>query len=323
MTKRFSLSLLLAILLSINGCSKKILNNASSNDLILESKLSFSPIVTLKVIDGWEIDTLENGLIHYQFSNYLDNQNAKQFVNVIEVDLKNPNYNLEFVRLDNQDTLSSVAYNRDAVAAINATYEMDATFVKSNGTVYSSISLDKDNLRFWKHEGALFYNQEDDFKIQYGTKESYSVSTYLNVFSGSPMLIDNYKNVGEEFIGKVSDLNLNNLDYEDYRRHQGVRHPRTVIALTENNKLLLVTIDGRFPESAGMTAKESTQFLAYYFRPQYALNMDGGGSTTMYLKNKGYKGIVNYPTDNNIRDHYGQRKLRTFILVKSNNSKLN
>src|SRR5690606_31268971 len=96
--------------------------------------------------------------------------------------------------------------------------------------------------------------------------------------------------------------------------------PRTAVALTEDKKLLLVTIDGRFPESAGMTAKEVTQFLANYFTPQHALNMDGGGSTTMFIKDKGFKGVVNYPTGNEKRDHYGQRLLRTFILVKKKNN---
>src|SRR5690606_29584394 len=238
---------------------------------------------------------------------YVQTQSANQFVNVVEVDLTNPEYELEFVILGSQDTLSAVANSRGAIAAINGTYEFDASYIKSNGTVYSSITLEPGHLRYWKHEGALFYNAGQDFKIEYGTKESYSQSQYLNIFSGAPMLIDNYKKVGEDFIGDVTGINLNSLDYEDYRRHQGVRHPRTIVALTENKKLLLVTIDGRFSQSAGMTAKESTQFLANYFEPQYALNMDGGGSTTMFVKDKGFKGVVNYPTDNGERNHYGQR----------------
>lgn len=59
----------------------------------------------------------------------------------------------------------------------------------------------------------------------------------------------------ETFIGDITGINLNSLDGEDYRRHQGVRHPRTAVALTEQNKLLLVTVDGRAGLAAGMTAK--------------------------------------------------------------------
>lgn len=132
------------------------------------------------------------------------------------------------------------------------------------------------------------------------------------------MLIDNYKPVGATFVGDLSNLKIEDLAYEDYRRHQGVRHPRTAIALTRSKKVLLVTIDGRSVNSAGMTAKEVTEFLCEYFNPRYALNLDGGGSTTMYIKDSGKSltDVVNYPTDNKRYDHYGQRGVITHILVK-------
>ena len=308
----------LTIVAPLGGCSKKLLDNSEFGNLLPELQEPQPPVTheTLKDKDGWISDTLDNGLIHYQFAKYIQTQTANQFVNVMELDLTNPDYELEFVSLGDRDTLSAVAEARGAIAAINGTYEIEASYIKVNGNVVSPVTLTEGHLRFWKHEGAISYNAGQDLTIGYGTKESYAQSPYLNIFSGSPMLIDDYKRVGEDFIGDVTGINLNSLDYEDYRRHQGVRHPRTAVALTEDNKLLLVTIDGRFTESAGMTAKEVTQFLTNYFAPQYALNMDGGGSTTMFVKDKGYKGVVNYPTDNGVRNHYGQRLLRTFILVK-------
>ena len=70
--------------------------------------------------------------------------------------------------------------------------------------------------------------------------------------------------------------------------------------------------------AAGMTAKELTGFINRYFEPQNALNIDGGGSTTMYVKNSNLSttDVVNYPCDNGKYDHYGQRSVRTFILIK-------
>lgn len=311
-----------AIVAPMSGCSKKLLDNSEFAGMLPEIKEPEPSVTheTLKDKDGWAIDTMDNGLIHYQFSKYIQTQTANQFVNVVELDLSNPEYELEFVTLGDRDTLSAVAEDQFAVVGINATYELDASFIKANGNVTSAVTLPEGHLRFWKHEGAISYNAGQDLSIGYGTKESYAASSYLNIFSGSPMLIEDYKRVGEDFIGDVTGINLNSLDYEDYRRHQGVRHPRTAVALTEDNKLLLITIDGRFDESAGMTAREVTQFLANYFEPQYALNMDGGGSTTMYIQNKGHKGVVNYPTDDGVRNHYGQRLLRTFILVKKKNA---
>ena len=45
-------------------------------------------------------------------------------------------------------------------------------------------------------------------------------------------------------------------------------------------------------KAEGMSAKEVTLFLKKHFNPQYALNMDGGGSTTMYVKGKGKKQML-------------------------------
>jgi len=54
-----------------------------------------------------------------------------------------------------------------------------------------------------------------------------------------------------------------------------------------------VTVDGRNPSiSLGMTFAELTN-LAQKLNLVYALNLDGGGSTTMVVKGK----IVNHPSD--------------------------
>jgi exopolysaccharide biosynthesis protein len=79
-------------------------------------------------------------------------------------------------------------------------------------------------------------------------------------------------------------------------------------------------VDGRRPGKAeGMTAKELTMFLKKHFAARWALNMDGGGSSTMCIKGKGAPNtnVVNYPTDNNREDHYGQRSVCTHLIVKT------
>lgn len=320
----FRILLLIAFINSSFSC-EKIKDNSLYDNFFPEVKepTPTTPVIrteTLKDKTGWEIDTIDNSLIYYSFQNYVQSQTANQFVNVVEYDLSSNDYDLKFVQLGYSEVLSKVAEQYGAVAGINATYELDASFIKTDGVIRNNITIDNSDLRGWKFEGAIFYNQGTDMKISYGTKSEYENSPYQNIFSGSPILIDDYKKVGEDFVGDISGVDLNSLDYEDYRRHQGVRHPRTAYALTENNKLLLITIDGRFPESAGMTAKEVTQFTSKYFEPQYALNMDGGGSTTLYVKGGKENGVVNYPTDNGIRDHDGERKRSNFILIIPKNT---
>lgn len=70
----------------------------------------------------------------------------------------------------------------------------------------------------------------------------------------------------------------------------GGRNPRTAIGYTKDNHFIIVTADGREGSSIGLTLKE----LAYYMQKLgcvNAMNLDGGGSTVMYVK--GY--IANKP----------------------------
>ena len=60
-----------------------------------------------------------------------------------------------------------------------------------------------------------------------------------------------------------------------------------------------------------------------WFNPQYALNMDGGGSTTLCVKGEGDPDthVVNYPcndvSDKNMRDHTHERQRDVhFVIVK-------
>ena len=47
-----------------------------------------------------------------------------------------------------------------------------------------------------------------------------------------------------------------------------------------------------------------------------AINLDGGGSTTLWINNYMGNGVVNYPTDNKKWDHEGQRKVANVVLLK-------
>jgi len=71
------------------------------------------------------------------------------------------------------------------------------------------------------------------------------------------------------------------------------RHPRTAAGLRPDGHILLVTVDGRRPErSVGMTIAELAALLAELGAVE-AINMDGGGSTTMVVRDK----VVNGPSD--------------------------
>ncbi len=63
------------------------------------------------------------------------------------------------------------------------------------------------------------------------------------------------------------------------------RNPRTGIGIHANGKVMLVTVDGRQEKSVGMTPVEFAQ-LFQYLGATSALNLDGGGSTTMWVRGR-------------------------------------
>ena len=68
------------------------------------------------------------------------------------------------------------------------------------------------------------------------------------------------------------------------------KNPRTAIGYTENNEFIMVTVDGREQSSVGMTLGELAR-LMQSFGCTNAMNLDGGGSSVMYVDGQ----IVNNP----------------------------
>lgn len=281
---------------------------------------------------AWKKNSLKSWLVHYQFEGFYQPYNSGQVVNVLDIDLNNSESRIIFADTRPSDSLSSVVQKiPHALAAVNGTYYeivkneedpadlLSSSFFKSGNKINIEVTVPEGHQLFWKHEGAFYYDPaEQSSGIIYGDNTVYRALPYANVISGSPMLIFDYKPVGETF-AKPQEKPLDSLNYEDPDRHQGVRHPRTAIARTENNHILLITVDGRAEKAAGMSAKELTSFIRRWFNPKDALNLDGGGSTTMWIKDSAVSktGVINYPTDDKKFDHYGQRKIRNSLVVTS------
>jgi exopolysaccharide biosynthesis protein len=83
------------------------------------------------------------------------------------------------------------------------------------------------------------------------------------------------------------------------------KHPRTAVAKLKDGKFLMVTVDGRSEESGGMSLYQLADFLLEMGATD-AMNLDGGGSTTMFAGGK----VVNKPSDQT-----GERKVSDAILV--------
>lgn len=84
----------------------------------------------------------------------------------------------------------------------------------------------------------------------------------------------------------------------------GWRHPRTCVGKKEDGTIVFMTVDGRQESSKmyGMTYEELSAALTYYGCVE-AYNLDGGGSTTMIIRNEyGDFDVVNSPSDGSERN---------------------
>jgi exopolysaccharide biosynthesis protein len=110
----------------------------------------------------------------------------------------------------------------------------------------------------------------------------------MDVLGGSPVMMDE----GEVVI-------------EPCDAYVCKRHPRTGVGVTADGDILLVTADGRQADSNGLTIVQFA-FLMKWLGATEAINLDGGGSTTMVLKDK----IINVPSDPS-----GEREVSSALLI--------
>jgi hypothetical protein len=83
------------------------------------------------------------------------------------------------------------------------------------------------------------------------------------------------------------------------------RHPRTAVARLKDGKFLFLTADGRTEQSAGLGLEDLAAYLVELGAIE-AINLDGGGSTTMFVNGK----LVNQPSDKE-----GERKVSDALVV--------
>ncbi len=115
----------------------------------------------------------------------------------------------------------------------------------------------------------------------------------------------------EDIVAGIPQLVKNgavNVTWEQERTSRSfvdTRHPRTAVARLKDGRILLITVDGRSESSGGIGLYDLAALLIE-FGAVDAMNLDGGGSTTMVLNGS----VVNKPSDKE-----GERKVSDALLV--------
>ncbi|MGB3965414.1 MAG: phosphodiester glycosidase family protein, partial [Planctomycetota bacterium] len=89
------------------------------------------------------------------------------------------------------------------------------------------------------------------------------------------------------------------------------RHPRSAVGLRADGSVVLLAIDGRTGMATGTTFEETAHVLQELGCVD-AVNLDGGGSTTLWVAGLG---VQNFPCDNKRYDHDGERAVANALLL--------
>ena len=228
---------------------------------------------------------------------------ANQFISYIEIKRKG---NAPIFAFGNEvkvkKTTSDFAKELGAIAAINGTFFDVANggsvdFIKINGTVIKQNIFGKDAKRARHQETAIVIDDKGNLALKKWDKTpnwENNLTEKDGMVSG-PLLLFNKK--------------VEELDTTSFTK---LRHPRTAIGIKANGKVILLTVDGRQENSAGMSLNELTKTMRWLGCVS-AINLDGGGSTTLWVKDTG---VINYPSDNKKWDHEGERKVANVVFLK-------
>ncbi|MBU5436711.1 phosphodiester glycosidase family protein [Tissierella sp. MSJ-40] len=262
--------------------------------LINDGEVISSPIEMAYALPTFFIDTLNKGNITYldrRMAAINENTGKQVLINTINkvtqnfdtVTLLNKHWGTKSIGTRFHKDLVEVVVENDIVTDVRVGKE--AVNIPQNGYILA--------VRGEKQEGLLGFSVGDPVKLD--------ITTTPN--------IENIKFAigGGSIILKDGELSLTNINIKG-------NEPRTGIGINkEGDQLLLVTIDGRDSSFKGVS-QEMFGALLKELGAYNALNLDGGGSTTMAVKpaNEEKAKVVNKPSDG------GERSVVNGVGVISN-----
>ena len=272
--------------------------------LLFAVSAAYSQTDSLVVVNAeWQSKKINRGI---KLKTYCFNKNlfnANQNVTILEVKPGRRNkIDLAFEPEKLKKT-SQFGQEANAIAAINGTFfdvrnGGSVDYIRSNGVMINRSRPDKNQKRTFHQRAAIAL---DNGRISIchwdGTKNWEDNLRGEDIMVTGPALITNSRRVRIDSISFAV-----------------ARHPRSAVAI-KGKKVLLVTVDGRNENSAGMNLFELADLLKWLEADQ-AINLDGGGSTTLWVNSEPGNGVINYPSDNKKWDHEGERKVANVLLVK-------
>jgi exopolysaccharide biosynthesis protein len=261
----------------------------------------FSQIPGFKKIK-WEKERIAPGLV-WKSSRPVLYDTLSQNINILEINLRKRKVALSYNPSRNVK-LSDQVENSKALAAVNGGFFNikeggSVTYIRPGGKI-----IETDTAKRWSRNsnmtGCFLADEDGNVIIDSARTNSWydSHQEYPEVLVTGPLLLKDERKNGLPSTTLVT-----------------VRHPRTAVGITGKHKIIFITLDGRTREARGLTLFELTD-LMISLGCSDAVNLDGGGSTTMWIQGKPFNGVVNMPCDNKKFDHEGERAVSDIIVIR-------
>ena len=263
---------------------------------------------SLSFVNGpWKADTLDGMLLRQC---RFDGQRlfaSNQQIFVLEIP-DTAGFTLAFAHEPRRTKTSEMALKHDAAAAVNGSFfDMDQHFpvcflrIDSVNLGENTPGKDTVNRKYYQY-GTLCLSGDSVLILKTDSSRHWEETLpYPDIMTAGPLLI---------WHDTLQPM-------RDDRTFVTNRHNRTAVGIREDGTVLLLVADGRHKEAEGLTLTELQQILRW-LGCRDALNLDGGGSTTMFVNIGDYQGVVNYPSDNGRFDHEGERGVSNAVLLIKN-----
>lgn len=252
----------------------------------------------------WRVDHLDGMTLHQ--CRFTERQlfASNQQIFVLEIP-RTADYALRFAYEPRRTKTSDMAMRQQAVAAVNGSFfDMDKHFpicylrIDSVNIGENTPGKDTLNRKYYQY-GTLCLDHDSVLIVKTDSSRKWEDALpHPNIMTAGPLLIWR------------DTLQFLRSD----RTFVTSRHNRTAVGIRDDGTVLLLVADGRFREAEGLSLPELQQVMRW-LGCRDALNLDGGGSTTLYLHIDGHQGVANCPSDNGVFDHFGERKVSNAVLV--------
>jgi exopolysaccharide biosynthesis protein len=250
----------------------------------------------------WERTKIAPG-VYLKRQAFNDLFNSKQYVSILEIKQRKKNEISVGAEKKVLRITSDFGKSAGAVGALNGTFFDIANggsvdYIRSNGEEINTTRVNARGERAVHQQAAVLINRGKLSIASWdGNKDWETTLVAEDVMVSGPVLV---RNGTAALLDTAASLIK-------------MRHPRAAVAIVKN-RALFIAIDGRHENAAGMSLPELADFMRW-IRAKEGINLDGGGSTTLWVNGKKLQGVVNHPSDNRKWDNEGERKVANVLLV--------